>query len=88
MTHIIFVVEKPTLDNLENEKSWKDCITNLERLSRRNKDVQLLGENVLLIPLDKDLGGLSEVVPAVGDLGYKYLILNEESAWHKVANRA
>jgi len=85
MTTIIFAVEKPNTDaSYDNEQKWKQVVTNLSILTSRNKDIQLLGENVLLISLDKTLDDLSKVIPQICGLPYKYLISTEEMKWTKV----
>jgi hypothetical protein len=84
---ILLVFEKSDLSNVENQQAWESCITNLSILAKQNIDIQLLGENVLLIPLDKGLDGLSKLIPEVCKIGYRYLILNEEVTWHKVAKK-
>ena len=84
---ILLVVEKPDLSNVENEQLWKSCKTNLLTLSKQNKGFRLLGENVVLIPINNELCGLSKVLPSVCKLGYSYLILNEEISWHKVTKQ-
>ena len=87
MAQIIFVVEKPDFDTLNNEQLWNGCTSSLSHLTKQNKDIQLLGENVLLISLDKDLSGLVKVVHATNGLRYKYQVLNEDLVFRKVTTQ-
>ena len=62
MSQIIFAVEKPKNDSHQNEQRWRGCSANLAALAAKNTDIQLLGENVLLISLESNLNGLSKVI--------------------------
>lgn len=88
MTQIIFAVEKPNTSSHQNDQKWRGCSANLEILVTKNTDIQLLGENVLLISLENNLNGLAEVTREILGLGYKYLILNEEVKWIEVPSKA
>jgi len=88
MTQIIFAVEKPNVEVYEVERRWNGCISNLSALASKNKDIQLLGDSVLLISLDNNLDGIAKVVPEILGLGYKYLILNEDIKWIEVPSKA
>lgn len=81
MAQIIFAVEKPKADTYENEQRWRGCTTNLSALANKNTDIQLLGENVLLISLENNLNGLAEVIREILGLEYKYQVLNEDIKW-------
>ena len=88
MTQIILAVEKPNTDNYQNEQRWRGCSANLSMLAAKNTDIQLLGENVLLISLENNLDGLAKIIPEMLGLGYKYLILNEAINWTAVPSKA
>lgn len=88
MTTIIFAVEKPSFDNYQNERRWIGCSANLIDLAANNTDVQLLGENVLLISLDNNLRGLADVIQKISGLDYKYIILNEDIKLIEVPGKA
>ncbi len=88
MTTIIFAVEKPNTDIYQNEQKWRGATANLSALASKNTDIQLLGENVLLISLENNLNGLAEVTREILGLGYKYLILSEETKWIEVPSKA
>lgn len=87
MTQVIFAVEKPKADTVENERRWRGCTTNLLAQANKNTDIQILGENVLLISLDKDLYGLAKVIEEILGLGYRYQVLNEDIKWTEVPNK-
>lgn len=88
MALIIFAVEKPKADTVENERRWRGCTANLSALANKNTDIQLLGENVLLISLDNNLNGLAKVIEEILGLGYKYQVLSEDIKWIEVASKA
>jgi hypothetical protein len=88
MTTIIFAVVKPKTDTYADNQRWDGCITNLAALAGKDKNIQLLGANVLLIQLDHDLNGIAVVIREILELPYRYTILNEELKWIEVANKA
>lgn len=81
MIKVILVVEKTAVASSQSQQLWKACTENLLNLADKNRNIQLLGENVLLISLDKTLDDLSKVISGLPGLGYKYLILNEDVEW-------
>lgn len=87
MTQLIFAVEKPKNDSHQNDQRWRGCSANLSVLANKNKDIQQLGENVLLISLDNNLDGIAKVIDEILGLGYKYTILNEDTKWIAVPSR-
>lgn len=88
MTHsILLVVPKPNTGNYKDEQKWAVCIKNLPNLTTRNKDIEVLGENVLLLPLDQNLDAVSEIVPQLVGLPYKYIIFDEQIEWHEVSKK-
>ena len=88
MAQIIFAVEKPNTDIYQNEQKWRAVTANLSALDSKNTDIQLLGENVLLISLDNNLNGLADVTREILGLGYKYQVLSENIMWTEVASKA
>jgi hypothetical protein len=87
MHSILLVVPKPALDNVHNQQKWTGCLRNLEALAMKNKDIQMLSENILLIPLDYGLDAFwHERDPLLG-LPYRYIIFDEEIEWHEVSKR-
>lgn len=88
MHHVLLVVEKPTSNSDNNEQRWRGCVANLKDTASKNKEIQLLGENVVLISLQNNLNAVSEIVhEKILGLSYKYLILDEEIEWHVVSKK-
>ena len=87
---ILLVFEKPDAGDYEKKRKWDACTKRILHTSSTNKEIQVLGENVLLIPLTKGLDIFGEVLcPKVSFyLDYKYLILSEEIQWHIVSREA
>jgi hypothetical protein len=82
---ILLVVKKPSLDNTGSENQWIGYRRNLEGLAGNNKAIEILGENILLLPLDQDLSVLSKIHGALMGLPYKYTIFDEDIRWVEVA---
>lgn len=85
---IIFAVDKPADDSFQVEQRWRGCTANLLELARKNIDVQLIGENILLISLDRNLSALAEIIPYILGFGYRYTILSEDVKWTEVPGKA
>lgn len=84
MTTILLTVVKSSDDTVAAERQWESCTAYLAERARKNKDIQLLGENVLLISLDEGLSCLSGLIPELLGHGYRYTILNEDTKWIEV----
>jgi hypothetical protein len=84
---ILLVVSKPDKKDEWEHKLWLSLTTKLLELSSKQIDFELIGENVLLIQLNKSLNPLAVILSEIGDLDYKYAIFDEEIQWHEVANR-
>ena len=85
MTHsILLIVEKPIEADHEANDMYQGCITNLTNFVSQNKDIEVLSENVLLLPLDYNLNAVSPIVPCLLGLPYKYIIFDEDIEWHEV----
>jgi hypothetical protein len=82
---ILLVFEKPDLSKLENAKQWDYFATKVANIPKQNTEIQKLGENVLLLSLQKNLTGISYVAQSIGNLSYKYIILSEDVEWHVVS---
>ena len=82
MAHqILLVVEKPKEPS--RQLLYGNAIGNLSEIAQKNKGVQALGENVLLLHIEGSLNILSEVVKQVGGHQYKYAIFDEKIEWHE-----
>jgi hypothetical protein len=85
---ILLVVPKPDGTDDETLRKWGAAIDHISDIIQRNKEIQALGENVLLIPLDNTLDALGEAIRRMKDVDYKYLILEqEEIVWHQVSKK-
>lgn len=85
---ILLVVEKPDMENSRNEQLWHECMNKLENIAKQNIDIEILGENVLLLSLNNTLQGVADVLPRILGLKYKYTVLDQEIQWHEVASEA
>ena len=86
MYSILLVVEKPDGKNSQSLGGWQKISSFLKALSRRNEEIELLGENCLLISLHNNLHALFEALSGVG-LDYKYAIFDEEIEWLGKSNQ-
>ncbi|MFB3886324.1 MAG: hypothetical protein ACE144_13960 [Thermodesulfobacteriota bacterium] len=85
MAHsILLVVPRPHQTNTSDGKLWEEALENLSDITRQNTEIEALGANVLLIPLDGTLRLLLECLSEVGKLPYRYAIFDEDIQWHEV----
>lgn len=89
MHSILLVIKQPDSHfspkpNMQEEISYREIVTKITELSKSNTNIQLLGDNVLLISIDSTLGPLSQVVSTLGTFPYEYTILSEDLSWHAV----
>jgi hypothetical protein len=78
MSHsILFVVSKPDAIDYKIEENWRDCVSTLSDLANKKIGVELLAENILLIPLHDTLEILSQSVHSAKDFHYKYIVFDE-----------
>ena len=95
MSHsILLVVSKPEKENVSACQLWRILLNPLLKTANQNKGIQILGQNVVLIDVSKNLDGLSEVVSLLkdNDVGqafeYRYLILDEKMKWHGAVDKS
>lgn len=84
---ILLAVEQPKDENGKLQRRWEECAPNLKEIVSKNKDVRLLGECTVLIPLHPTLDTLSEVLWGIRDLPYTYSIFSEEIEWHRASKK-
>lgn len=84
MSSILLVVEKPKEKSAVKEDNYHNAIEKIQQVASTNTNIQPLGDNVLLISIDKTLEPLSEVIRSLSDVPYKYIIFHEELEWHPV----
>ena len=94
MSHqILLVVSKPEKENVPACQLWRNLLSPFLETTSQNKGIQILGQNVALIDISKNLNGLSAVVSQLRGSGvglafeYRYLILDEGIKWHEVVER-
>jgi len=85
---ILLIVPKPDKKNEWEYKLWESLQTKLVELPSKQIDFELIGENVLLIQLNKNLDAIAMILSEMGSLGYKYAIFDEEIQWHEVASKS
>jgi hypothetical protein len=89
---ILLVFEKPDVkSSLDNADWWHMLSNRLRSVASKDKEIELLGENVLLIPLNKRLEVFSEIFPNPDQrkpYPYKYLILSEDIEWHGLPKKS
>jgi len=83
---ILLVVKKPDAHEQQARQKYDHIVEVLAGISRRNKDIRLLAENTMLLPLNAGLQDVVAVVNAFGGLSYTYTIFHEDIEWHEVAN--
>lgn len=90
MSHsILLIVPKPDKHNVQANQLWEYLPHKFAELTNTNKDLQVIGEGVLLIPIDKTLNSLSLILSEITKtkLSYNYLILPEETKIHEVVEK-
>jgi hypothetical protein len=82
---ILLVVERHEGDGPRAREYWEGCAKNLSAIASKDKDIQVLGENVVLISLARSLEPLSEVLRGLLSMSYRYAVLDDEDIeWHEV----
>ena len=66
--------------------TWLECGRILRNEANQNKDLEILGENVLLITLQSNLRALHSVLGDI-PLKYRYAILKEEIEWQEESEK-
>ena len=83
-TSILLVFDKPNPADPRMQQQWHGLTANMKNLANSNKDVQILGENCLMLPIDQGLDIFHDVIHDSLDVSYKYAILPEGLEWHAV----
>ena len=85
---ILLVVLEIDKRNPEDQDRWNGCASRLRDRAKKNKDIQILGRNVVLISLQNELDLISEIVQEdILNLPYKYTIFDEKIEWHEVSKK-
>jgi hypothetical protein len=83
-TSILLVFEKNNQSDPREQSRWLGLSNNMKNLANSNKDVQILGENCLTLPIDRGLDIFHDVLHNSLGVSYKYAILPEGLEWHAV----
>jgi hypothetical protein len=82
---LLLVVERPDLSHPELSEKWNDCIKNIKKTSNQYTNLTVLGENVLLLTLDKTLTSVRDVLFHLDSMDYRYALFDTEIQWHEVS---
>ena len=90
MKAILLVVDMPPIPRTPDDRSfdkeypYSRCIGYLAGLSMQNTNVQLLGQNVVLIRTDNIENTFAEAIyKRLYGVPYKYLVFEEEPKWRE-----
>ncbi len=77
---ILLMVEKPD-DVKERDKGAKyaNFQFRLQGLIQRNKDIRVLSEGAILLPIDHGLQDLADLVQSISELFYTYIVLTDKT---------
>lgn len=86
MHSALLVIEKEELSpaDFDRQKAWDGAMASIRQTLKLTNQVQVLAENVFLIPLRSDLSTLSLLIGACLEyrgMAYKVLFLNEAPEW-------
>jgi len=93
MHSILLVVESPP-SKIPGERDhskadrYDSAVKALQEPISKNTNIEVLGENVLLISIDSTLEPLSEVIRNLSEVPYKYTIFDEKPKWNVEAKKA
>lgn len=84
MKYVLILVQQPDQTNIYKYGSWAQYTKKIEQLTTLNKDVQLLSQNVILLPLRDALGVLPSVLQTTAQVEYSYKVFDsEDDKWHE-----
>ena len=83
-TSILLVFDKQNPTDPRKQQQWLGLTANMKNLANNNKDIQILGENCLLLPIEKGLDIFHDILHDSLGVSYKYIILSEDYEWHVV----
>jgi len=86
MYSILLTVKKPDAQNHMLVEQYGNLVRTLEGLAKQNKEIRLLAESTILLPLNKGLQEVADVVNALKHLPYTYAIQAEDLQWYEAAN--
>jgi hypothetical protein len=80
---ILLVVKKPDGTNYKIDQEYDNCVYILSGIEKQKRGLQMLTEGCALLPLDKGLQDVLDVLKAVRTLPYTYTILSEDTKWYE-----
>ena len=84
---ILLTVKRPDESNRLLYGEYENFVNILLELKKQKKDLRLLTESCVLLPLDKSLHGLSTVLRYLRELPYTYTILPGDNEWLEGTNK-
>ena len=83
MHSALLVIEKPDLSNPEKEKAWTDLKKALSGILATYERIEMLSENVLMIPMQSALPTFGDLIHAAQgkELSYRVLFFDQEPQW-------
>jgi hypothetical protein len=60
MHSVLFIIEKPAKPTTEQQVSWSSTLAELKTFASSDEEVEILGENLALIQLNKGLNSLAQ----------------------------
>ena len=87
MYSILLTVKKPDESENQASRNYFQFLNVAENLSKQNKDCRLLAENTILLPLNKGLRDVADVVSSIRSLPYTYTILTEDTLWYSAEHK-
>ena len=86
MYSILLTAKKPDVADHNHTETYNKFVRILGGITKQNKDIRLLAEGAILIPLFPGLQGILDVLKSLKDLPYSYTILTQETLWHEATN--
>ena len=84
---ILLAVTKPDGTNYKIGQEYDNCVYMLAEIEKQKRGLRLLTEGCALLPLDKGLQDVLDVLKALRTLPYTYTILTEDTKWHEGTNK-
>lgn len=84
---ILLTVKRPDEQNHQSIGEYDGFVRTLASLAKQNKDIRLFAESTILLPLNKGLQEVADVVNALKHLPYTYAIQTEDQSWYEAINK-
>jgi hypothetical protein len=85
--HSVLVVLEVTSEAGPKQAEWLALLQAIKAAAKKNGQIEILAQNVLLIPLQNGLQLASELMAQAGQFGFRYraLFFEEEPPWIRSA---